>query len=122
MQDDILSALNAYGKNSVDSAKSFVEINGEFLSRILESQKGLANLYVESSEKQFKVATETTDPKEYLSKQTALVEEYSSKLADYAQANTKIAEEASEKLKTWVEDGVKFAEENAKEVASKVAV
>lgn len=121
MQHDILSALNAYGKNSVDSAKALVEINGEFLSRVLESQKGLASLYVESGEKQLKVATETTDPKEYLAKQTALVEEYSAKFADYAQANTKIAEEASEKLKVWIEDGVKFAEESAKEVASKVA-
>lgn len=122
MQKDILSALSAYGKNSVESAKSFVEINGEFLNQILESQKGLASLYVESGEKQLEAAIETKDPKEFFSKQTALVEDYSAKLADFAQANTKIAEEASEKLKCWVEDGMKIAEENVKEVAAKMAV
>ena len=121
MQNEILSTLSAYGKNSVDSAKALVEINGDFLNKILASQVSLANLYVEGSEKQLEVATATSDPKEFISKQTALVEEYSAKLADFAQANTKLAEEASEKLKEWIEDGVKFAEESAKEVAAKVA-
>lgn len=119
MQTDILNAFSAYGKNSVDSVKSLVELNGEFLNKVLESQMTLANLYVEGSEKQLEVATETTDPKEFISKQTALVEEYSAKLSEFAQANTKLAEEASEKLKVWVEEGVKVAEENVKEAASK---
>lgn len=120
MQQDILSALSAYTKNSVDSAKSLVEINGNFLNKVLESQVGLANLYVEGSEKQLEVATGTSDPQEFIAKQTALVEEYSAKLADFAQANAKLAEEASDKLKTWVESGVKLAEENMKEAAAKV--
>jgi hypothetical protein len=114
MQNEFLSTLSAYSKNSVDSAKSLVELNGTFLNKILESQVALANLYVEGSEKQMEVATGTSDPKEFISKQTALVEEYSAKLADFAQANTKLAEEASEKLKEWVEDGVKLAEASAK--------
>lgn len=121
MQTEILSSLSAYSKNSVDSVKSLVELNGEFLNKVLESQVNLANLYVEGSEKQLEVATGTTDPKEFISKQTALVEEYSAKLADFAQANTKLAEEASEKLKSWIEEGVKVAEENVKEAASKAS-
>lgn len=119
MQQEVLTALSAYGKNSVDSAKSLVEINGEFLNKVLESQVSLANLYVEGSEKQLEVATATSDPQEFFTKQSALVEEYSAKLADFAQSNAKLAEETSEKLKEWIQDGVKVAEENMKEVAAK---
>lgn len=114
-----MEVFGAYSKHSVDSVKSLVELNGEFLGKVLESQVSLANIYVEGSEKQLDVATGTKDPQEFVSKQTALVEEYTAKLSEFAQENSKLAEEASAKLKSWLEEGVKFAEESVKEAASK---
>ena len=121
MQNEILNAMTGYGKNSVEATKELVDINGKLMAKILDSQVALANLYVEGSEKQLEVASASTDPKELIAAQTALVEEYSAKLSEFAQSSAKLAEEAGEELKTWFEKGVKASEEAVKEAASKAA-
>lgn len=120
MTNDIFSAFTGYGKNSVEATKELVGINGKLMAKILDSQMALANLYVEGSEKQLEVASVSTDPKELIAAQTALVEEYSAKLTDFAQSSAQLAEEANAELKSWFEKGAKAGEEAVKEAASKV--
>lgn len=121
MQNEILNAMTGYGKNAVEATKELVDINGKLMAKILDSQVELANLYVEGSEKQLDVASSTTDPKELVAAQTALVEEFSAKLAEFSQTSAQLAEEAGEELKAWVEKGVKAGEEAVKDAASKAA-
>lgn len=124
MQTEIFNSVSGYGKDAISAAKELVEINSRLMSKVLESQISLANLYVEGSEKQLEVAKGSTDPKEFISGQTALVEEFTGKLTEAAQANAAVAQEVSEELKTWfekgVEKGVKTADEAVQE-AVKVA-
>ena len=122
MTNDIFNAFSGYGKNSVEATKELVDINGKLMAKILDSQIALANLYVEGSEKQLDVvASGKTDPKELIAAQTALVEEYSAKLSEFAETSAKLAEEAGVELKNWFEKGVKAGEEAVKDAASKVS-
>ena len=124
MQTEIFNTVSGYGKDAISVAKELVEINSRLMSKVLESQISLANLYVEGSEKQLDVAKGSTDPKEFIASQTALVEEFTGKLTEAAQANAAVAQQVSEELKTWFEKGVekdvKSADEAVQE-AVKVA-
>jgi hypothetical protein len=124
MQTEIFNSVSGCGKDAISAAKELVEINSRLMSKVLESQISLANLYVEGSEKQLEVAKGSTDPKEFIAGQTALVEEFTGKLTEAAQANAAVAQGVSEELKTWfekgVEKGVKTADEAVQE-AVKVA-
>lgn len=119
MQTEMLSSFTLFGKDAVASAKELVEINAKLMSRILESQIGLAHLYVAGSEKQLDVAKSSSDIKDFVAAQTALVEEFSGKLTEVAQANASLAQEVSEELKGWfeksVEKSVKATDEVVKE-------
>ena len=120
MQTDYLNSVSLFGKDYITAAKELVDINGKLMSKVLESQIGLANLYVEGSEKQLEVAKSSSDAKDFISAQTALVEEFTAKLTEAAQANSAVAQEVSEELKAWfeksVEKGVKSADEAIQEV------
>ncbi len=50
---------------------------------------------IEASEKQLDIAS-VSEPKEFLAKQTAIVEETAAKVADAAQATTALIQEAGE--------------------------
>ena len=121
MKNEYLDSINLFGKSAVESTKELVEINSRLMSKMLENQISVANLLIESSEKQISSAGGKTDPKDLLASQTALYEEYASKFAEAAQANAKLAQQAGEELKTWFEKGVKTADEAVKGVASSVA-
>ena len=122
MQTEILESVSAYGKDALSAAKELVEINSRLMSKVLESQIGLANLYVEGSEKQLDVAKASSDAKVFIASQTALVEEFSGKLTEVAQANAAVAQQVSEELKVWfdkgVEKGVKSADEVVKQATA----
>lgn len=119
MQTEYLNSVSSFGKDAIASAKELVDINGKLMSKVLESQISLANLYVEGSEKQLDVAKSASDAKDFISAQTALVEEFTAKLTEAAQANAAVAQEVSEELKAWfeksVEKGVKSADEAVQE-------
>ncbi len=124
MKAEIFNSVSGYGKDAITSAKELIDINSRLMSKVLESQISLANLYVSGSEKQLDVAKGSSDPKEFISNQTALVEEFTGKLTEAAQANVAVAQQVSEELKTWfeksVEKSVKSADEEVQE-AVKVA-
>ena len=121
MTNDIFKAFSGYGKNSVAATKELVDLNGKLMTKILDNQVALANLYIEGSEKQLDVVSGTTDPKELLAAQTALVEEYSAKLSEFAESSAKLAEETGEELKAWFDKGVKASEDAVKDAASKAS-
>lgn len=120
MQTDILNSVNGYSADAISSAKELVEINSRLMSKLLESQISMANLFVAGSEKQLDVAKSTTDPKEFIASQTALAEEFTGKLTEAAQANAAVAQQASEELKSWFEKGVEQGVKSADEVVQEV--
>ena len=125
MQTEILSSVSLFGKDAISAAKELVEINSRLMTKVLESQISLANLCVEGSEKQLDAA-KSGDVKDFIATQTALVEEFTGKLTEAAQANAAVAQEVSEELKTWfeksVEKGVKSADEAVQEVVKQTKV
>jgi hypothetical protein len=110
MQENMMNSFSDYGKSAVVASKDLLEINSKLMGKLLEAQISLANLYVESSEKQLEAVKTFSEPKEYLTKQTALVEEFAAKLSETAQANVKLAQETGEEYKLWLEKGVKAAD------------
>jgi sec-independent protein translocase protein TatB len=121
MKNDMMASFSDYGKTALAAAKELVDINSKLMGKLLESQISLANLYVESTEKQLATVQTTTDPKEYMSKQAALLEEYATKLAAAAQTNVKLAQDAGEEMKGWFEKGMKTAEKEVKKAAASAA-
>lgn len=118
MKTDMMISFSDYGKTAIAATKELVDINSKMMGKVLDAQISLANLYVESSEKQLATIQAADDPKDYMAKQAALLEEYSAKLADAAQANVKLAQEVSEELKGWFEKGVKTADKAVKKAAA----
>ena len=120
MQTEILNSVSGYGTDAISAAKELVEINSRLMSKLLESQISMANLFVAGSEKQLDVAKGATDPKKFIASQTALAEEFTGKLTEAVQANAAVAQQAPEELKSWfekgVEKGVKSADEAVQEV------
>jgi hypothetical protein len=118
MKNDMMIPFSDYGKTAIAATKELVEINSKMMGKVLDAQISLANLYVESGEKQLATIQTADDPKEYMAKQTALLEEYSTKLTEAAQVNVKLAQEASDELKGWFEKGVKTADTAVKKAAA----
>lgn len=120
MQQEIISNFSQYGKTAVNSAKELLAINGRMLEKMLESQISLAKICVESSEQQLNIGELADSPTDMLSKQTALVEEFSGKLVDATQASSDIAKTASAEFKVWFEKGLKVADAAVKETQTTV--
>lgn len=121
MRKEYVETVSDYGKGAVEATKELVEINGKLMSKILENQLSLANLMVESGEKQVAATNSLKDPKTYMATQTALFEEYTAKLTAASEANAKLAQEAGEQLKSWFEKNMRAADEAVKDVAEKAA-
>ena len=122
MQQEFLKSFDDYSKSAISASKELIDINSRVLNKVLETQITLANLAVEGGEKQLDLtAGSSTDPKAYVTKQTALIEELAAKLGEIAQANAKFAQEAQEDLKVWFEKGVATADNAVKEVAESAA-
>ena len=82
-------------------------MNGKLMGKVLESQMELANLYIEGGEKQLAATKCATDPQEFVTRQSAIMQEYANKLARVTEKNIKLAQDAGEELKTWLERNVK---------------
>ena len=103
MPEDFMSKLEQFGKQAMAAAKEVVDYNNAFLNQVLEAQVNLANLYVESSEKQLALIEAIKEPQEYITAQSELVQEYAEKIASAAQRNVEISQQAGEQVREWVE-------------------
>lgn len=117
---DFLNSFSTYSKESIAATKELFAINAELANKLLEKQIGFADLMLQAGEKQLDMVS-VTEPKEYLAKQTAIVEETTAKVADAAQSTTVLFQEAGEELKVWFEKGAKTAEETVKKAATEAA-
>jgi hypothetical protein len=117
---DFLSSFSSYSKESFAATKELFAINAELANKLLEKQIGFADMMIEAGEKQLDMVS-VTEPKEYMAKQTAIVEETSAKVADAAQSTTALFQQAGEDLKVWFEKGAKTAEETVKKAAADAA-
>jgi len=117
---DFLTSFSTYGKESIAATKELFAINAGLANKLLEKQIGFAGLMIQAGEKQLDMAS-VTEPKEYLAKQTAIVEETTAKVADAAQSTTVLFQETGEELKVWFEKGAKTAEETVKKAATEAA-
>ena len=116
---DFFGTFSSYGKDSISATKELFAINADLANKLLEKQLGFADLLIEASEKQLDIVS-VSEPKEYLARQTAIVEETAAKVADAAQETTALFQEAGEELKVWFEKGAKTAEESVKKAANEV--
>jgi phasin family protein len=116
MQQEFVNTINDFGKNAVDAAKSLGEINSKIAEQVIERQLAAANLFVEGSVNQAKLAQETKDVKEFWSKQAALTDEYAGKAMDLAKQNVELAQKFGEQYKAWFEKGFAQANEAAGEM------
>ena len=115
--------------NALLAARELVAINGRLMERYLENQIGLANLYVEGSEKQLQAVGKMTNPQDYTEQQTALYEEYREKFTTVTGDNIKLAQDAGEEYVAWFKRNLPKAEtvkpkaaKAGKAAAGKVAV
>ena len=121
MQQDLINTVNDFGKNAFEAAKALGEINGKLVERAMEKQLNVANLCVEGSMKQVKLAQDTKDPKEFWNKQQQLVEEYADKFMDLAKQQVELVQKANADYQAWFEKGLQQANGSAKAAAKKAA-
>lgn len=111
MSDEIMKNFQDFNKATIDATKELVELNGRLMGRVLERQVELANLYIEGGEKQLEATKGSSDPQEFVKKQTAIIEEYSTKLTELTESNIQLAKEAGDELKNWLNKNLKAATE-----------
>ena len=119
MQNDYFKSLNEFSTNAMEAAKSLGELNSKLMEKTLALQVKAADLVVEGSMKQGQMVQETREIKDYLAKQSSLVEEYAGKFAELAKSNVELAQEAGDEYKAWVEKNMKAVDTAAKTVAKK---
>lgn len=107
MVDDILKNFEKLNQSTIQATRELVELNGKLMGKVLESQVELANLYIEGGEKQLAATKGASDPQEFITRQSTVMQEYANKLAQVTEKNIKLAQEAGEELKTWLEKNVK---------------
>ena len=107
MANDILKNFEKLNQSTIQATKELVEMNGKLMGKVLESQVELANLYIEGGEKQLAATKGAADPQEFVSRQSAVMQEYANKLAQVTEKNIKLAQQAGEDLKSWLEKNVK---------------
>lgn len=120
MQQDFVNSMSNFGKTAAEAVKTLGEINSKIAEEVIERQLAAANLFVEGSASQAKLAQETKDVKEYWSKQAQLTDEYAGKAMDLAKQNVELAQKAGEQYKSWMEKGFAQANEAAGEVTKQV--
>ena len=120
MQQEFVNTMNNFGKNAVEAVKSLGDINTKIAEQVIERQLAAANLFVEGSVSQVKLAQETRDVKEFWSKQAALTDEYAGKAMDLAKKNVELAQKAGEQYKAWFEKGFAQANDAASQVTKQV--
>ena len=107
MADDILKNFEKLNQSTIQATKELVVLNGKLMGKVLESQVELANLYIEGGEKQLAATKGATDPQEFVSRQSAIMQEYANKLAQVTEKNIKLAQDAGVELKAWLEKNAK---------------
>jgi hypothetical protein len=107
MKDDIMKNFEKINQSTIQATKELVELNGKFMGKVLESQVELANLYIEGGEKQLAATKGVSNPEEFVSKQSAVMQEYANKLAQVTEKNIKLAQDAGAELKSWLEKNIK---------------
>ena len=107
MTDDIMKNFEKFNQSTIQATRELVELNGRLMGKVLESQVELANLYIEGGEKQLEVSKGVSDPQDFVSRQSEVMQEYADKLSRVTEKNIKLAQEAGEELKTWLEKNVK---------------
>lgn len=120
MQQEFVNTMSNFGKTAAEAAKSLGEINSKIAEAVIERQLAVANLFVEGSVNQAKLAQETKDVKEYWSKQAELSDEYAGKAMDLAKQNVELVQKVGEEYKSWFEKGFAQANEAAGEVTKQV--
>ncbi len=109
MTNEVLENLNKLGKVSLDAIKELYEINSKTVEQITEQQLAYANLYVETTTRQMKLATEAKGYNEVVNGQTKLVDDISKKAQGIALNTVDIINESNNEVSTWVEKGVQEA-------------
>jgi len=121
MQLDFVNTVNDFGKSAFDSMRALGEINGKLAEKMLAQQLDVANLCVEGGMAQVKVAQDSKDVKDYLTRQSSLVEEYAGKFLALAKSQASLVREAGSEYQAWLDVGLKQANGAVKTTAKKAA-
>ena len=107
MTDDIMKNFEKFNQSTIQATKELVELNGKLMGKVLESQVELANLYIEGGEKQLEATKGVSDPQDFVSRQSQIMQEYADKLSKVTEKNIKLAQQAGEEMKAWLEKNSK---------------
>jgi hypothetical protein len=100
---------NKLGATALDAWKKLTEINSELAEKISKQQKAVLDQFLEASNKQMALTTESKDYRELFSAQSELVSEQSQKFVELARDVAQVLEQGRSELATWVEDTTKQA-------------
>lgn len=121
MQQEILKSINELSNNALEAARALGEINSKLVENTIKQQLKAADLFVDGSMRQAKLAQEVKEVKDFVAGQTALIEEYAGRYAELAKDNVALAQEAGVEYKAWIEKGIKKADTVVKSAAKKAA-
>jgi hypothetical protein len=120
-QQDFANTLNDLSQSTLDAVNQLSVINGRLAEKLAAQQFDAATLCMQGGIQQLKLAQESKDVKDFLSKQTALVEEYAGKWLDLTKAQVGLAQAAGDEFKGLFEHGLERANSAVTTTAKKAA-
>jgi len=107
VMSNVFENVTEANKQAVDAVLSFNRIAMRAQSLMARQQLAALEGYLDAGSKNWKLVTETRDPKELVSRQSELAMELGEKLVAVAQESLEIQAQARDELAAWMEDGMK---------------
>ena len=120
MSNAIIESATKFGKSSYDTLKELYGINTKLVEQLVEQQFALTSLGVEYTASQMKLVADAKGYKDVLSGETAITNEFSSKLQGIARNTLDIFNESKDEVSSWLEKSAKEAEKSFTEAAKSV--
>ena len=114
MQNDYIEQLTKASKISYTSLQELGAINTRALEKLTDLQFEFVSFNIEKGIEQTKLLTNTTNYKDYLSAESVLAEECSTRAMDFTKQAASILSESRDEIVSWLDKGFVSAETNVK--------
>lgn len=121
MQNDYVEQLTKVGKTSYASLQELGAINTKALQKLVDLQFKYASFNIETGIEQTKLLTSTTNYKDYLSAESEIAGECSTKAIDFTKQAASILSNSYDEIVSWLEKGIESAEVNVKAPVKRIA-
>ena len=117
--NEAVAKLTAANRSAVESALRLNEIAVRAQGLLARQQVAAIETCFEAGTRQFKLVTETRDPKELVSRQTEVAVDLGEKLVAVAQESLDIQVQARDELANWIEEGFETVKAEAATIVPK---